>query len=200
MRSNVLLRLTYLFLISTALLFITNSSAFATSWVKLTPTEIINKAEIIVEGTYIISEDQSDWDQKGMWVPFQFEVVKYYRGEGKQYIKAAIEQFDVGWAKEFQDKGGRFVLFLNNDKEEFWIPVAGPNGMIQVLDGDIQNQSAEDSKAVDDFLSNQAHSKPQTGGKEEENFRNSTALWMIGLPIFTLALLAFKWLRDRRAK
>jgi len=72
----------------------------------LKPQEVIDKSQMIVTGKYDIPYDQGRFN-KGMWVPFNFTVDKYYQGSDKQLIQVAIEQFDVGWAKEFQDESYR---------------------------------------------------------------------------------------------
>src|SRR5699024_8182994 len=49
-----------------------------------------------------------------------------------------IDGFDVGWAKEFQENDGTFLLFLERlDKAAFLTPVGGLNGMIQVVDDQV---------------------------------------------------------------
>ncbi len=134
------------------LLLLFQTMTFGTSWGKLSANEVIERIELIVEGKYVIPENTKKWKVHDIWIPFEFEVDKYYGESGDQKIIAAIEQFDVNWSKDFQEQGGKFVLFLYKDKEEFWIPVAGPNGMIQIMNGDIKNQTIDDSKAYRTFF------------------------------------------------
>lgn len=135
---------------------------YGTSWVKFQPEEVIEKADVIVLGRYNFNQDKLlPKPNDSMWVPFTFEVEKYYKDSGEKLIIAAIEQYDVGWAQEFQEQGGVFMLFLKKDEknEEILIPVGGPNGMVQILNGNIQNLSAEEAGKYNDFLAKQ---KPVT--------------------------------------
>src|SRR5690625_6939523 len=61
-----------------------------------------------------------------------------YKGSTEEVIIVGIDGFDVGWAKEFQENDGTFLLFLERlDKAAFLTPVGGPNGMIQVVDDQV---------------------------------------------------------------
>lgn len=159
---------------STIILLITvlmtiSSYAYATSWAKLKPQEVIDKSQIVVTGKYEISYSMNRFRQKGMWVPFNFKVEKYYKGSGRQSIQVAIGQYDVGLSKKFQDKEGSFLLFLYKDKEDFWIPVGGPNGMIQILKGDIINQSPDEVEDYKNYLSKLNPKMPEKDFKYEIN-------------------------------
>ena len=169
------------------------ANAFATSWAKFKPQEVIDKSQMIVSGKYHIPFDQGIFN-KGMWVPFRFQVDKYYKGSGKHSIRVAIEQFDVGRAKKFQDKGGSFLLFLYKDKEDFWIPVGGPNGMIQIENGKITNLTQDEIKYYEEYL---AKLKPQSivQKNSEQESSKTVPLLLIGIPLFTAFLLVLKRLR-----
>jgi len=60
--------------------------------------------------------------------------------------------YDVGWAERFQNEGGEYLLFLEkSDSAIFLTPVGGPNGMVQVLRGIINNENEEISTYYADF-------------------------------------------------
>lgn len=107
-------------------------TAYATSWVSLSAEEVVRRADLIVLGTYDLGE-ANKW-RSGMWVPVPFQVEAVYRGQAEARIDAAIEQYDVGLTRQAQEEGRRFLLFLQRNPERGpeWIPVGGPNGMIQV--------------------------------------------------------------------
>jgi hypothetical protein len=134
----------------------------ATNWVRLQPDEVISYAEVIVQGTYDFTYAQPSTPNNRMWVPFKFNVEKYFKGSGTMVIEAAIEQLDVGWVKQFQEQKGSFVLFLRKDEKtsNLLIPVGGPNGMIQVQDGSFQNIESAYAQQYKDFLANQTQITP----------------------------------------
>lgn len=156
-------------------------SSYATDWIKLPANEVISSAELIVQGRYDFI-DSKQKQAKGMFTPFEFKVDRYYRGSGSTIINAGINLFDTGWVKEFQDKGGTFILFLKRDTENegFLIPVGGPNGMVQVLNGTIQNQSTADLAIYNEFIRNQATVTPEQSEDNRNQFITFTWTWFIG--------------------
>ena len=57
---------------------------------------------------------------------------------------AGIDYNDVGWIEEFQIEDGEFLLLLEKSKDaDFLIPVGGPNGMIQVYNGKVEEPNDE---------------------------------------------------------
>lgn len=164
-----------------------STNVFATSWAKVGPNELINRSELIVEGEYNFGQSLFK-KQKGMWVPSKFEVNNYYKGSGKSEIKAAIEQYDVGWAKEFQNSGGTFILFLYKDTLDFWIPVGGPNGMVQVKNGKFENLSQEEANFLTEYLSKQEATEP--------SLPNSNNI-IVTLALISLSLIAIFLVKNR---
>jgi hypothetical protein len=140
-----------------AVSFVTPRNGYATSWKKLSANEVISSAEVIVQGSY----DQYGFNQYdlvgGLWVPFKFRVERYYKGTGTTIIDAAIPHLDIGWVKEFQENNGSFILFLKRDSQnaELLIPVGGPNGMVQLMKGIIQNQSPEELATYEKYIESQ---------------------------------------------
>ena len=54
----------------------------------------------------------------------KFHVNTVYKGDVSRKIIAGIDGMDVGWAQEFQNQGGEFVLFLQMTEDfNFLIPV-----------------------------------------------------------------------------
>lgn len=210
MRKSVI-KVTIYMLLTILLTVVVSNPASATSWIKMEPNEVINKAQIVVSGQYVIPEHQNQWGNiEGMWVPFDFKVDGYYQGSGKSSIKAAIEQFDVGWVKDHQDTGGKFVLFLHKDKESYWIPVGGPNGMVTTINGKVTNNEAKDQVAYTEYLSKTPLQKPdsETGQQIEQNQDKEIdqglganepqkSRLFVGILIVAGFLLLFKRLRNR---
>jgi hypothetical protein len=140
-----------------AVSFVTPRNGYATSWKKLSANEVISSAEVIVQGSY----DQNGFNQYdyigGLWVPFKFRVERYYKGTGTTIIDAAIPNLDIGWVKKFQENNGSFILFLKRDSQnaELFIPVGGPNGMVQLMNGIIQNQSPVELATYEKYIESQ---------------------------------------------
>ncbi|MEW8963530.1 MULTISPECIES: hypothetical protein [Bacillota] len=130
---------------------IINNTVSATSWVELKPQEILNRAEVIVTGKYDFSSKPkpSDFVFQGL----DFNVINVYKGDISKQLTAGIDYNDVGWVEEFQNKGGEFLLFLEKSEDaDFLIPIGGPNGMVQVSDGKIEDPNDERRTFFEDFL------------------------------------------------
>ncbi|WP_264740224.1 hypothetical protein [Cytobacillus firmus] len=121
------------FLMLFALLLAGSSPSFATKWLELNPEKVESRSQVIVLGTYNFKSKQKS--SKGIFYGRQFQVEKVFKGDAAETITAGIDSNDTGWAEEFQQEGGKFLLFLEKTKEaRFQVPVAGPNGMVQVQD------------------------------------------------------------------
>jgi hypothetical protein len=132
-------------------IMIINSRVSATSWVELKPQEVIDRAEVIVIGKYDFSSKSkpSDFVFQGL----DFNVKNVYKGDISKKLTAGIDYNDVGWVNEFQNKGGEFLLFLENSEDaDFLIPVGGPNGMVQVSNGKVEDTNDERRTFFEDFL------------------------------------------------
>jgi hypothetical protein len=106
------------------LLMLPVSQTLAAKWVELKPEEVVSRAQIIVLGTYNFNSKLKSG--KSFFYGSQFHVEKVYKGEAAEIITAGIDQNDTGWAEEFQQEGGKFLLFLEKTKEaRFLVPVAG---------------------------------------------------------------------------
>jgi hypothetical protein len=164
-------------------------AVYATSWIRLQPEEVISRADIVVLGNYEFNGDKLSKPYDDMWFPFKFKVEKYYKGSGGELITAGIETFDVSWVKEFQGKGGSFLLFLerNNKDKDMLIPVAGPNGMIMVLNDNIQSQRAADISKYNDFLSKQ---NPVAPMPNQEQFIGKPQWFWTTVVVIIIVLIA----------
>lgn len=204
MKSKLLIRVSLVWaLICLAVLALNPGWVFATSWVRLQPDEVINRAEVIVQGRYDFSEEKKRQPDNGMWVPFKFSVEKYYRDSGTTVIEAAIEQFDVEWVKQFQEQEGSFILFLERDENnpDLLIPVGGPNGMIQVQAGDFQNIEPAYAQQYEDFLASQTPIVPTEEPKPsiENSIVSKAWPWILALIILTLCGLLLGRMRQRKS-
>jgi len=166
-------KLQFLFVLLIILLSFT-SNASATSWVALEPEEIAERADVIVNGTYDFSSEPeiSDFVFQGL----DFHVKRVYRGDVSEVITAGIDGFDIGWAEDFQKQGGEFVLFLQRSEDfDFLIPVAGPNGMVQVKHGKVEEHNAERKAFFENFLETN-HSLAFTSVKSENEVKGHPAV------------------------
>ncbi len=166
----------------------------ATSWVELDPQQVINRAEVIVIGEYDVSPQTSIKSNNPIFLGLKFNVTKVLRGTAPNQITAGIDRYDVGWVEEFQNSGGQFLLFLEKrEEDDFLVPVGGPNGMIQVKDGVIIQQS--DSSVFGEFLKmDQLHISEETKIESETTHVNSDNLlskMAIGILFLTIPLIFF---------
>ena len=190
MRIRLSSKVSFLCLLILTMLAFNPGRVMATSWVRLQPDEVISRAEVIVQGTYDLSAQPST-PYNGMWVPFKFKVEKYFKGSGNAIIEASIEQFDVGWVKQFQEQKGSFILFLRRDEKDsnLLIPVGGPNGMIQVQDGSFQNIGPAYSQQYKDFLAKQSQITPIAEEPIQSTKKSIISkVWPWLLALFTLGV------------
>lgn len=130
-------------------------SGYATSWIKLEPAEVDQRAEIVAYGTYDFSKDiRKSIDYHGYFSPISFQAEKYYRGSGESLILTEIDPFDIENIKTAQQDGTSFLLFLEPDKEDetLLIPIAGPNGIIEIADGKPRTGDAGEDAYYRSFL------------------------------------------------
>ncbi|RHW42560.1 hypothetical protein D1B31_02880 [Neobacillus notoginsengisoli] len=127
----------------------------ATSWVRLSPQEVADRAEIVIVGKYDFSGEPVKGEPP-LNNGYNFIVQKAYKGDDiKATMLVGIDMFDVSWAKEFQQQGGSFLLFLEEGKQEYLVPVGGPNGMIQLKNGNVYSEDSERLKFFGDYLKTQ---------------------------------------------
>jgi len=136
-------------------LTLTSNTVSATTWVGLEPEEVLERAEVIIIGTYDFTSEPQP--RQFIFQGFDFNVKSVYKGDiHDQTITAGLDIFDLGWADEFQSEDGEFLLFLENSEyHDFLIPVGGPNGMIQIKNGKVEGFVEESSLFYEDFLETQ---------------------------------------------
>ncbi|TQS75391.1 hypothetical protein DX933_06685 [Ornithinibacillus gellani] len=169
-------------------------SVSATSWAELDSAEILERTDVIVEGTYDFTARPKQ--SKYIFQGYPFHVKNVYAGEAYEMTTIGIDEMDVGWAEEFQVDGGVFLLFLERKKDtNFLVPVAGPNGMLQVMDDQLQDDSSEKSKLFQ-MVSKQTNVKLPTEGKEKWafSFTNETLYYGIAIIIggIIVSILLFR--------
>ena len=141
----------YIFMPILFLFGLLNTKVEATSWIELEAEEVNDRAQVIVRGTY-------NFSKKAMfnYSNFQrvdFQVNRVYRGEAAEIISAGIDEYDLGWAEEFQDEGGEFLLFLEEGRQvNFLLPVGGPNGMVHIKDEEVMGVTEEKQAVYEEIL------------------------------------------------
>ncbi|WP_226669615.1 hypothetical protein [Metabacillus litoralis] len=186
-------KFSYIFLFTSFFLsiMIINISVSATSWVELKPEEVVDRAEVIVTGKYDFSSKPkpSDFVFQGL----SFNVIDVYKGDISKQLRTGIDFNDVGWAEEFQNEGGEFLLFLEKSKDaDFLIPVGGSYGMIQVYNGRVKDPNDERSIFFEDFIKSQTNQTSETHLKTVDNGQNDNSyilvstVVLVGIAIFYL--------------
>jgi hypothetical protein len=179
----------------------------ATSWVVLEPQEVVSRAEVVVLGKYDFSSNPVPGGQS-IFDGLDFKVTKVYKGENiPSTITAGIDGFDNGWVDEFQQQGGEMLLFLEKKDPSFLTPVGGPNGMIQINNGQVEHPVEKIRNFYDNYLKEepkdtvkeevtQEVSNNQIQVKEKQVFPYQTLLLGIGI----LFIILFGVIRFRRSK
>lgn len=175
-------------------------NVIATSWVEIEPEEVNKKATVIVTGTYDFSSKSipSDFIFAGV----VFNVKSVYRGEVSEQIIAGIDMFDVGWAEEFQSEGGEFLLLLEESVDaDFLIPVSGPNGMIEIKNGDVVNQNKKSSAFYESILNKQPKKPSQNSHQLESEKKTKSYIPLyvsaVALIIIVGAMLVYRSTRRK---
>lgn len=145
--------------------------ALATSWVLLDPQEVVDRAEVIVLGKYDFSCSPVSGER-----PFHgldFKVSKVFKGQDiPSTILAGIDGNDNGWVNDFQQQGGELLLFLEKKDSKFLTPVGGTNGMIQVKNGKVDDQS----QTVRAFYEKYLHEEQETLVNTEQKVKAVTGV------------------------
>lgn len=182
-------------LLTVFLSLFTFTQVFATSWVELSVEEVTERANMIVYGTYDFSDELTNGTEM-VFHGTVFKVKEVYKGESASQIKVGIDPFDIGWVDEFQNDGGEFLLFLE-EGEDFLLPVGGPNGMIQVQDGQVVESDEEKRLFYQNvFESSSQEPNVLASSTEESNLKNPTInmLLYIGI-IFILGTILTSWFK-----
>lgn len=145
----------YQLVLTVIIVLFSTSNGYATSWIKLEPAEVNKRAAIVAYGNYVFSENAERFENyHGYFTPTLFQAEKYYRGSGESVILTEIDPFDIENIKEAQRNGNSFLLFLEPDKEDetLLIPIAGPNGIIEIADGEPQTGDADEEAYYRSYL------------------------------------------------
>ncbi|MFZ3588470.1 hypothetical protein ACOI1C_04145 [Bacillus sp. DJP31] len=183
-------------------LMLIDTKVSATSWVELTAQEVSNRAEVIVMGSYDFSSEPKQSDLDFIFQGLMFNVESVYKGEISKQFTAGIDHYDVGWAEEFQGKGGKFLLFLEkSENADFLIPVGGPNGMIHISNGKVVDQSVESRLIYEGILKNGPKS-PNVVNKHEYDHhpqpRSNTSLYVSAAVLVGIIALNLIYRNKRR--
>ncbi|MEK4403779.1 hypothetical protein MKZ26_04920 [Sporosarcina sp. FSL K6-6792] len=197
-------RLVYRLFVMTVFLsmMIVSVSVSATSWIEMDPQEVSDEAEVVISGTYDFSSKPID--SEFIFQGYTFAVENVYKGEATKQIIAGIDMYDVGWAEGFQNEGGEFLLFLEkSDSATFLTPVGGPNGMVQVLHGIINNENEEIATYYADFLKT-SYKNPSSGNNvaliDKENLDIFNPLYISVIALFAIAVLILLYRFARKGR
>jgi hypothetical protein len=160
-------RITFCIVLFLTSLSIGSIQVAATSWVVLEPQEVVSRAEVVVQGKYDFSSKHVPGGGQSIFEGINFEVTKVYKGENiSTTITVGIDNFDNGWVDEFQQQGGEMLLFLEKRDASFLTPVGGPNGMIQITNGQVIHPEEKIRTFYDDYLKEE----PKEPVTEEINY------------------------------
>lgn len=182
-----------LFLIATSLIIsmLMPATVHAIDWTKLEPQEVIEQADLIVQGRYRFDQEV---EHQNTWHFYPFESAQVISGTPPSNWLAGIEASDRGRARKHQEQGGQFILFLESESGGRYIPVAGPNGMVDILNGKIINMDQSDMQVYTEYI----HSLDKTISSQEpyrisyksEDRKISTAGVMVAMTIIVFAAFA----------
>ncbi len=172
----------------------------ATSWVELKPHEVADRAEVIVTGKYDFTSKtkRSEFVFQG----YDFTIKNVYKGDISEQFTAGIDYYDVGWAEELQNEGGEFLLFLEKSKDaEFLIPVGGPNGMVQVYNGKVEDRNDERRTFFEEFLKSNPKKTVNTNFEphnDSNNDKSYLALYVSGIVLVVIAVFFLLYCYKRK--
>jgi hypothetical protein len=169
------------------------SDASATKWVELNPEEVIERADVIVVGKYDISADA---EHDSVYAGYPFKTSKVYKGEVMNPMIVGIDQYDIGIVEEFQENGGEYLLFLEDGEADFLVPVAGPNGMIELENGEVRVRDGVDSELYKEVLSKKSEKPVDQADADNEPGENGIRHWWWYFAAFgALGVLFFRRLK-----
>jgi hypothetical protein len=155
-----------------------NSEVSATTWVKLNPKEVIERADVIVAGTYDISADA---EHDNVYAGYPFKTSKVYKGEVVNPIVVGMDQYDMGLVEEFQKNGGEYLLFLEDGEADFLVPVGGPNGMIKLKNGEILAREGVHSELYEEVLNTKTEKPVDLADENNDAGDDGSGHWWLYL-------------------
>ncbi|RWZ58558.1 hypothetical protein EQV77_06215 [Halobacillus fulvus] len=123
----------------------------ATLWEEISPEEIENRAETVVEGRFDFSEKGTFTEATAPLTVLPFKVKTVHKGEAGGQIRIGIDYYDVNNMEDFQDLGGTYLVFLEPSGKGFPMTVAGPNGVIRIGDKEVL-ENEERTKYFENYL------------------------------------------------
>lgn len=150
------------FFLCTLIFFLLSStSVVAATYEMLKPQEVEDKSQFIVRGTYNFEVDAISGQH--MYKGYEFFVTDVLKGDVKTGVMiVGLSIYDASWVKEHQENGGDFLLFIDKDNvNEFYVPVLGTNGLVQVSGGVV----LEEDKKRAIYFQNMINGKEQHNGK-----------------------------------
>ncbi|MGM7702371.1 hypothetical protein ACSVDE_11650 [Pseudalkalibacillus sp. Hm43] len=168
----------------------------ATSWVELKPEVVVERADVVVKGTYDFSSKPKT--STFIFGGYEFNINEIYKGETTNPEIVGIDAADVGWAEDFQNDGGEFLLLLEKvETADFLVPVAGPNGMIQVKNGQVEEFNQERNVFFQEYI----NSKPVVKSTTTSTVNQShNANWFYISLIVVLIISAYLLIRKKRTQ
>ncbi|WP_430787384.1 hypothetical protein VBD025_16310 [Virgibacillus flavescens] len=125
----------------------------ATIWVDMEPQEVVDQADVIVVGKYDFSAERISSESTMPFCGIPFDVEKIYRGDVSDRITAGVDCYDTALIDEFQQDGGKLLLFLEKGgKTRYDTPVGGPNGIVQLKNGEVLDENEERREFFKEFL------------------------------------------------
>lgn len=114
---------------------LSGGGANASSWAYVPPEEVAERADVIVTGRFDFASGMPA-SQAPIFVGFVFDVERVYRGDVPRRMMVGVDGNGMTTWREFQEQGGSFLLLLEyRDRYDYPVTVAGPNGMVPLADG-----------------------------------------------------------------
>jgi hypothetical protein len=152
-----------------------NNNVKAALWNLLEPEEVVERADVVVLGTYDLSVEEIPPAEHSVFYGMKFNVKKVYKGEklGTEMV-VGLDMDDYGIVNDFQKEQGDFILFLENSYSPFLTPVGGPNGLIRIKNGIIDHYDENRKKFYQNYLKNFEEEKVAEKVIEKEPVKIST--------------------------
>lgn len=180
-------RLVLLLLLGSMLAY-TNSVVHATSWAMLAPEEVEQRATLVVSGSYIFNGNNRR--TSSLWSPTGFQVDKVHKGAAEASLTVGIDMYDEGWVGNHQLSGGSFLLFLEMDDDGLLVPVGGPNGMIQIMNGTLSHHQPESAAFYEAFLQQNPGTAPEPSQQQGNPGQPRVSLYLMAAGAVALSGLA----------
>ncbi|WP_164670115.1 hypothetical protein [Virgibacillus doumboii] len=162
-----------------------NIKVSASSYETLEPQEVVKRADIIVIGKYNFNDnpEESDFIYSG----YEFDVERVLKGEATTEITAGIDMYDVSMTKDFQEKGGKFLLLLEHTEfASYPTPVVAQNGMVKLINGKVDEEGKKRT-FYEDFID----------GKSPKSNSDGTVKLSISVAILGIASVSLVYFRRK---